>query len=326
MTSATEPIATTDRDLDKLIAELDHEYTGNLPEAALREAQRRSEEVTPKLIELIRRATEAVRLGGEPASEGHVYALYLLTEFRAVAALPAILDAFSLPGEGPFELFGDSITEDGSRVLAALAVDRLDVIDGLIVNRSVNEYVRWEAAQTYLHLVRDGRMTRDEAVRRLGEHLRTAIANGDADLVTPLVIELASFAPHEVLPDIEDAYRRGLADESFIGLDDVHESLARGEAGIQEELDRCSPTGFEDTVEELKKWACYQEGPGPVAPTVDDDWTEDSGDWDEELDDLPEDDTLDAPGTIRYETPRVGRNDPCPCGSGRKFKKCCGKA
>jgi preprotein translocase subunit SecA len=22
---------------------------------------------------------------------------------------------------------------------------------------------------------------------------------------------------------------------------------------------------------------------------------------------------------------RVGRNDPCPCGSGKKFKKCCGK-
>ena len=23
--------------------------------------------------------------------------------------------------------------------------------------------------------------------------------------------------------------------------------------------------------------------------------------------------------------PKVGRNDPCPCGSGKKFKKCCGK-
>ena len=23
--------------------------------------------------------------------------------------------------------------------------------------------------------------------------------------------------------------------------------------------------------------------------------------------------------------PKVGRNDPCPCGSGRKFKQCCGK-
>ncbi|MEO0185964.1 MAG: SEC-C metal-binding domain-containing protein [candidate division WOR-3 bacterium] len=25
------------------------------------------------------------------------------------------------------------------------------------------------------------------------------------------------------------------------------------------------------------------------------------------------------------ETPKVGRNDPCPCGSGKKYKKCCGK-
>ncbi|MEF8719266.1 MAG: UPF0149 family protein [Candidatus Accumulibacter necessarius] len=29
-------------------------------------------------------------------------------------------------------------------------------------------------------------------------------------------------------------------------------------------------------------------------------------------------------GTIRREDPRIGRNDPCPCGSGKKFKKCCG--
>jgi uncharacterized protein len=28
--------------------------------------------------------------------------------------------------------------------------------------------------------------------------------------------------------------------------------------------------------------------------------------------------------TIRRDQPKVGRNDPCPCGSGKKFKKCCG--
>jgi len=28
--------------------------------------------------------------------------------------------------------------------------------------------------------------------------------------------------------------------------------------------------------------------------------------------------------TVRYEAPRPGRNDPCPCGSGRKYKKCHG--
>ena len=26
----------------------------------------------------------------------------------------------------------------------------------------------------------------------------------------------------------------------------------------------------------------------------------------------------------RRLSPKVGRNDPCPCGSGKKFKKCCG--
>ena len=28
--------------------------------------------------------------------------------------------------------------------------------------------------------------------------------------------------------------------------------------------------------------------------------------------------------TVRREGPKVGRNDPCPCGSGRKYKKCHG--
>ena len=30
------------------------------------------------------------------------------------------------------------------------------------------------------------------------------------------------------------------------------------------------------------------------------------------------------PETFVRPTPKVGRNDPCPCGSGKKFKKCCG--
>ena len=31
------------------------------------------------------------------------------------------------------------------------------------------------------------------------------------------------------------------------------------------------------------------------------------------------------PATIRREQPKVGRNDPCPCGSGKKFKQCHGR-
>jgi uncharacterized protein YecA (UPF0149 family) len=31
-----------------------------------------------------------------------------------------------------------------------------------------------------------------------------------------------------------------------------------------------------------------------------------------------------APQPHRLEEPKMGRNDPCPCGSGKKFKKCHG--
>ena len=33
----------------------------------------------------------------------------------------------------------------------------------------------------------------------------------------------------------------------------------------------------------------------------------------------------DVERTVRNEGPKVGRNDPCPCGSGKKYKNCCGK-
>jgi preprotein translocase subunit SecA len=32
-----------------------------------------------------------------------------------------------------------------------------------------------------------------------------------------------------------------------------------------------------------------------------------------------------SPVTIRRTYPKVGRNDPCPCGSGKKYKNCHGK-
>ena len=42
---------------------------------------------------------------------------------------------------------------------------------------------------------------------------------------------------------------------------------------------------------------------------------------------LPEDAAPEVEVQIPYcrEEPKVGRNDPCPCGSGKKYKKCCGR-
>ena len=32
-----------------------------------------------------------------------------------------------------------------------------------------------------------------------------------------------------------------------------------------------------------------------------------------------------ASKTVRRQSPKIGRNDPCPCGSGKKYKHCCGR-
>jgi preprotein translocase subunit SecA len=36
-------------------------------------------------------------------------------------------------------------------------------------------------------------------------------------------------------------------------------------------------------------------------------------------------DAIERTAPVQREMPKVGRNDPCPCGSGKKYKKCCGQ-
>jgi uncharacterized protein YecA (UPF0149 family) len=40
-------------------------------------------------------------------------------------------------------------------------------------------------------------------------------------------------------------------------------------------------------------------------------------------DEVAEEGSKDLGGTLLKIGEKVGRNDPCPCGSGRKYKKCC---
>jgi len=64
----------------------------------------------------------------------------------------------------------------------------------------------------------------------------------------------------------------------------------------------------------------------------DEDW-EDEEDWDEEWEEDEYEEPIPFPqwhrrgGEVQKSTdvPVVGRNDPCPCGSGKKYKYCCGK-
>lgn len=310
----------TEIDLDGLMEELDC-AVGVLPERAIRKLQPHRELAIPRLIQAIRDSSAQARAGELVEGNDHFFALFLLTEFRAHEALPAILEAVTLPGELPFDLFGGGITEMLARVLAVLAGDRLDLLDELIGNRALNEYVRWEAAQAYEYLVRDGRVPLDEAVQHLRKHLAVAIAESDTDIAGPLICTLESLFPlgalqDAVLAEIEEAYRLNIADPGLIHLDDVKRAAQRAESKRFEHL---GPTAVEDTVEELRHWAAFnphRDNLATMRPTA--------APLSPRVIETPREDYGPPVGTIVLTGPHVGRNDPCPCGSGKKFKKCCG--
>lgn len=64
-----------------------------------------------------------------------------------------------------------------------------------------------------------------------------------------------------------------------------------------------------------RKW--YAEHYGSLAGWTDDELDDELDD--EYLDEMP----IGSSMTIQNEQPKIGRNDPCPCGSGKKYKQCC---
>ncbi len=314
-------------ELNRIVAELDASM-GKLPVDAIREVREHRDLMVPKLIEVLREATSRARAGRIPQGEAQFFAVFLLTEFRAAEALPAILEAFSLPGELPDALFGDAATCTLPRILAFFVGDRPEVVDKLIGDPALNEWVRWGAAETYVYLVRDGRLSRDDAVRRLQQHLRQAVDRSDSVATNGLVSVLDSLAAKEALEDITEAFNRELVDLDVVDLETVRQSIAEGDSRVREELEMCLPTGIEDTIDELRGWGCFDEKPAPqpkpLPPALHFATAEKPAERAAERVLSGGGYAESAAEPVVSSSGRVGRNDPCPCGSGKKYKKCCG--
>ncbi len=306
-------------ELDRIVVELDCDYN-QLPVAAIKEARKHRELMIPRLIQVLEETAAQVRRGKLPQGSAHFFALYLLSEFNAQEALPAILEVISLPSDPLDFLFGDAITGDFHRILAQFALDRPQVLDSLLSNPEVDRYVRWAAAQAYLFLIREGVLTREEVVRLLGKHLREAMAQDDSDMTSILICELAEYAPEEIWEDIQEAFDRDLVETLLIDLDHLQKRLRLGKEAYKQGYEWKEPLGIQDTIKELEDWESFREkeeeretAPSqlvslpPIEPL---------------LEMVEPQKPLVASSVQSYRG--VRRNDPCPCGSGKKFKRCCG--
>jgi hypothetical protein len=298
-------------------AEILHQFeraTGKFAHAAVEAAVGRQEEITPELLRILEETVDrAVQLDAEGDYMAHLYAMFLLAQFRESRAYPLVVRFASLPGDLLDSLCGDFITEDLGQILASVCGGELAGIQSLIENEATDEWVRGAALSSLVTLVTAGQKSRDEIVSYFAGLFRGKLMRKWSHVWDTLVSYSSDLYPEELLEDVEQAYEDGLVDPGFIGFADVKRHMAMGKDRVLARLAHNPHRRLVvDTVAEMGWWACFREASrnGSNRPTE------------------VSSKTIPKPGVAASQiiraAPKIGRNEQCPCGSGKKYKKCCG--
>ena len=299
--------------------------TGKFEREAVEAAVACPEEVIPGLLHILEEIAEPKRareLDAEGDAMAHFYAMFLLAQFRETRAYPLVIRIAQLPSDLLESLFSDFITENLDSVLASVCGGDLAGIQSLIEDKNVDEWVRGAAVGSLVDLVAAGEKSREEILSYFAELFHGKLTDKNENVWSDLVVYSTDLYGTELLGDIEQAYEKGLVDPGMIGFDDVKRDFAKGKDWALTQL-AANPHRklINDTVKVMAWWACFQEDKKRQAPK-----------------ETPFLKTIKAPlpgfsapsqsssPAIGQPAPyKIGRNEPCYCGSGKKYKKCCGQ-
>jgi len=281
----------------------------DLPREAMRWALDHWDEAAPGLLGMLERFAG----GGDRSEEaaGAVFfILHLAGERRETRAF-APLCRLARDAEAIDAVLGDGVTTTLSRIMISTYDGDLDTLKGVIEADGADEYTRAGALEVLAYLAATGRVAREEAeayLLRLHDTLRpqheSFVWYGWTSAVALLGLEAMSDV-------VRRAFTRGLIDPMVTNYDlfrrDLGRTLADPERMAGFRYDNIAP--LEDAVGELSRWYAFSDAAKrdrtrPAAREV-----------------MAPERPPQGPAVNPYK--HVGRNDPCPCGSGKKFKKCC---
>ena len=247
-------------ELTEIIAELEN-FTGTFPRLALERAISEQEAITPLLLGTVQEwKSKLEELSECPNYFLHIYAMYLLAQFREAQAYQPIVEFFSVPGEISMDVTGDLVTEDLGRILASVCGGDIEPIQQLIEDRQANEYVRSSALRSLMILVVQGAIDREVVIKYFEELFSTRLEREYSFIWTKLVTESAVLAPLQLKQQIDRAFDEDLVESFFFGQKDVDYYINLGqEASLNELRDRKHYTSIEDTISEMEWWNCFQE-------------------------------------------------------------------
>ncbi len=280
---------------DQLLAAL--EQAGRSPDLALiHTCLERQEELTPELLEMLAEDVDYSWHPDDPRWYRDVHAGLLLIAFREPAALPIFAELFrDEERENLLEWFGTELPAYGPAAIPML----MDLAND---DTAYDHYPRAAAIE----------MLTGIALHHPSEQER--IAETFRDLLPPLKDDGTLDLPPDV--DFDEVWTWAAS-----GLADLRDTVSQPqiialyEQGLIDEFVR---GGLEDYLAEFKPGARP-----PLAASREYDVMK-TYEWlSREVSKQTERKAESAP-TVARSQPKVGRNDPCPCGSGRKYKHCCG--
>lgn len=282
-------------------------HTGDFPRRALEEAVEQREAIIPELLRILEETTANIKeIAEDEDYMAHIYAMFLLAQFREKRAYP-LLVGFCTADQKQFDtLMGDVTTEALDRMLASVCHGDTSLIERMVENPELNEYVRSAALESLAILVTEGVKSRDEVMAYFKSLFHGRLERESNFIWSSLVSNCRDLYPDELMPEIEQAFADGLADPMFIGMSSFRRALAAGKEAALANLASDPRQHFiEDTIRELEGWAAFPDQETKASP-------------------VRQEPPSFAPAPLRTG-PKIGRNQPCPCGSGIKYKRCCGR-
>jgi uncharacterized protein YecA (UPF0149 family) len=308
------------QEIMKILAHDEYKF----PREALEQAIAKRDEIIPHLLGSLERVVSNPEKVIEEEDYSHLYAIYLLAQFREKRAYPLIVNIASLPAKTVDILLADTITEGLSAILASVCDGDTSLIESLAENRAAEEYVRSAALHSLLVLVACEIRTREEVMQYYASLFRNKLEKEHSFVWDGLISCATDLYPEEVYEDIKKAYENDLADEWVADLDWINKQMTLGKEALLSKLKEDNHL-IEDTIQEMEGWAWHTESADSPEKELNDLLSEIL--LSRNLDNPPKIDANfeENKAQMPYRAPKkVGRNEPCPCGSGKKYKKCCG--
>jgi len=279
------------------------------PKDAMLAARSERSTMVPSFLDLVERLGTQERF---EMNEGEITALipvfHLLGEFQEPRAYRPLLQLLRQPSKTLDYILGDAVTETSFRVIAATFDGDLQPLFDFIMDETADVYARSSMMDalvlvTLLHPERRG------AIEGYFRDFRRLCKEENPDLLIGWMEALADMGLSDMEPELRAIFEAGLIPGDYCVAEEVLSELkASATSGNIAVNPRYKSGLITDAVGELSRWHGYsdaylakQRREGARNPSRAMPWAE----------------------TFMHETPPVGRNDPCPCGSGKKFKKCC---